>query len=97
MPDYSTLKELRAGRIVQVGGKLYKMDDDGEVKQGDWYIAERNTGPELLQAKTIFPENGRPLILPEQIAYGYNTHECIKVIQIPGEVKKFCAKCGIEQ
>lgn len=50
---------------------------DAEIKPGDFYIAERNTGPKLLQCKEV-KDN---LIIPTCNAYPYNKWECVKVVE----------------
>lgn len=55
---------------------LYILSDE-EIKEGDWYIGERNTGPQLLQCKEI--KEG--MVIPtESSKYPYNIGECKKVI-----------------
>jgi len=69
---------LRRGETLELDGILFKMDGDGTVREGDLYIAERNSGPKLLTAKRIDIENG--WIVPvDRYAYPYNIGECVKV------------------
>ncbi len=49
MREYRTLNALRRGEVIDIEGIELKMDD-GEIKPGDLYVAERNTGPKLLTA-----------------------------------------------
>jgi len=78
--DYKTLKALCRGEAVEIDGSYFKMDGNGEVAVGDFYIAERNTGPVLLQAKLI---DRRGWVEPTTMNYSYDTPECIKVICVP--------------
>jgi hypothetical protein len=75
--EYKTLKALRQGEVVDLGGILVKMDD-GEIKPGDLYVAERNTGPKLLTCREVNVEGGwiEPTTFPD---YSYDTNECVKV------------------
>lgn len=68
-------QELKAGKIVELEGAAFRMAP-GEIEPGDWYIAERKTGPKLLTAKKIH-DNG--YILNREGAYPYDIHECVKV------------------
>ena len=77
MRQYKTLRALRRGEMVTVDGTDYIMLGDGEVKAGDTYIAERNTGPVLLQAEAI--RDG--WIRPTTMEYSYDVGECVKVIR----------------
>ncbi len=84
------LKALRAGETVELEGAHF-VKADGPIEPGDWYIAERNTGPKLLTAASFTRWNGRgdsddlpnsegsSWINPVEPAYPYDTHECVKV------------------
>jgi hypothetical protein len=50
---------------------------DEEIRPGDSYCAERNTGLKLLTCKEHNHTQG--FITPTENAYCYDTHECIKV------------------
>ena len=71
---YPTLKALQRGEIIDLEGIRLKMDD-GEIKPGDLYVAERNTGPKLLTAGDI----KYSCIFPTTIDYPYDIWECVKV------------------
>lgn len=51
-----------------------------EIKPGDFYIAERNTGPKLLECKEV---DYRNWIVATELAYSYDTWECVKVEIVP--------------
>ena len=75
--EYSTLKALRRGEIVDLGGIFVEMDE-GEIQPGDLYIAERNTGPKLLIAREINLETG--CVFPTEFGqYAFDIYECVKV------------------
>ncbi len=77
--EYSTLRALWRGEIVDLGGILVKMDE-GEIKPGDLYVAERNTGLHLLTAREVNMEVG--CIFPvDRDAYAFDLHECVKVCE----------------
>lgn len=73
---YRTLNALRRGEVVNIAGISLRMDD-GEIKPGDLYVAERNICPELLTAKKVDLEIG--CVFPTCNAYAYDLHECVKV------------------
>ena len=55
MREYKTLKKLLSGEIINLDGILL-VRDEGEIKPGDLYVAERNTGPKLLTClKVVLP------------------------------------------
>ena len=54
------------------------IDEEAVIKPGDLYLAGRNTNIELLTCKRV-GLNGS-CIFPEENAYPYDTHECIKVV-----------------
>jgi hypothetical protein len=72
-----TLVALRNGETVEVEGSLFKMAE-GELQQGDWYIAERKSGPKLLTCESINNEQ-RWVVPKEPYAYLFDRWECIKV------------------
>lgn len=87
---------------------LYFLSDE-EIKEGDWYIAQRNTGPKLLKAKRIDKEVG--CIFQEntdETYYPYDIHECKKIIASTNSslglprpsdsfIKKYCELGGINE
>lgn len=85
MSDYSTLKKLRNGEVVDLDGILFKMDE-GEIELGDLYIAERNSGPKFLEAKEIDVERG--YIIPTTPDYVFSFSECVKVCEVIIETKE---------
>lgn len=50
-----------------------------KIKQGDLYLAERNTGIKLLTCEEVNPSGW---IVPKEKDYCYDVPECIKVIEI---------------
>jgi hypothetical protein len=81
MKEYRTIKSLRAGGVVDLYGIKFVMDN-GEIKHGDLYIAERNTGPKLLTAKeVIMTVDGSCInfIHATTTDYSFDGHECVKV------------------
>lgn len=76
--EYATLKALRRGEVADLGGILLKMDE-GEIRPGDLYIGERNTGPQLLTAQKVDLELG--CIHATTPDYSYDLHECVKVCE----------------
>jgi len=78
MREYASLKKLRAGEILDLDGILLKMDE-GEIREGDLYVAERNTGPKLLTAKKVNHDRG--WIEPTSNDYSFDLGECVKVCE----------------
>lgn len=76
MREYRTLRALTAGEVVDIEGIKLRMDD-GKIRPGDLYVAERNTGPKLLTAKIVDLEIG--CIFPTCDAYPYDIGEYVKV------------------
>lgn len=78
VPDrkYTTLKRLRNGEKVDLGGIWFEMDN-GNINPGDFYIAERNTGPKLLECSEVNQEGF--CIFPTSIDYAFDIDECVKV------------------
>lgn len=68
---------LSDGGTVEIEGLAFVMDGDGEVRPGDTYIAERNTGPKLLTCLGI--NISLSCIVPVENAYCFDTNECIRV------------------
>lgn len=82
MRQYATIKALRMGEVVDLGGIRVKMDE-GEIKPGDLYVAERNTGPHLLTAREVVrTEHGHiDYIHPTTLSYSFDGSECVKVCE----------------
>ncbi len=83
MRESKVLEALCERKTVSIGGVLVRMVE-GEIKPGDRYVAERNTGPQLLTAKRIVGQGEGPggfgnWIDPEESAYNYDIWECVKV------------------
>lgn len=85
MRRYPTLTALRAGEVVDLGGILVEMDE-GDIKNGDLYVAERNSGPHLLTArKVVWCTCGCgaiDFICPTTVDYPFDGHECVKVREV---------------
>jgi hypothetical protein len=90
--EYRTIKALRRGEVVDIGGIRLRMDIDHdgkekEIKKGDLYIGERNTGPKLLMAEKIVGPGEGPggyggWIKPTSTDYSYDIDECVRVIEV---------------
>ena len=76
--EYKTVRALRQGEIVDVGGIQVKMDE-GDIKPGDMYVAERNSGPKFLTALEVDNELG--CIFPASNDYPFDIGECVKVCE----------------
>ena len=76
MHKYTSLEKLRNGEILEIDGLKLKMVD-GPIQKGDFYVAERNTGPQLLIARKVDENIG--CIFPDGFEYPYDIHECVKV------------------
>jgi hypothetical protein len=96
MRAYKTIRALRAGEVVELEGCLWRMRP-GAIEKDDWYIAERNTGPQLLTALSFSVYHGRTVeprvtsvptsegaswVNPFETAYPYDTHECVRVEEV---------------
>lgn len=53
---------------------------DSPIEPGDDYLAERNTGPQLMVCKSVNLIDG--WIVPEGVGYPYDLNECVKVINM---------------
>jgi hypothetical protein len=62
--------------IKKVAEELGFITSDEEIKPGDTYLAQRNGPPDLLTCRDF----GDGFIIPEELAYCYDTWECIKII-----------------
>ena len=84
---YRTVMALRRGEVVDLNGIKFKMDVDEngqekEIRPGDIYIAERNTGPHLLTAAKVFRPGEGGFIQPTTfLDYFFDTGEGVKVIE----------------
>lgn len=65
-------------------GERVKIEDiflkkiEGEIRPGDFYVAERNQGPKLLICKQVI-EN---FVIPTFPAYCYDLWECVRVEEV---------------
>lgn len=79
-PEYGRLRLAQDGEIVEIGGFVLKKlgKDPKDLEPEDFYVAERNTGWQLLEVKFNDLVNGwiQPV---ETAAYSYDTYECIPV------------------
>ena len=90
--EYKTIRALRRGEVVDLRGLKFRMDVDEQgverdIKEGDLYIAERNTGPKLLTAEKVVgpgegPEGWGNWIQPTTTDYSYDILECVKVVEV---------------
>ena len=83
MREYFTINALRRGEIVDLGGILVKKDE-GEIKPGDIYVAERNTGPKLLTAREVVMAGCGcciSYIHPTTADYSFDGFESVKVCE----------------
>lgn len=71
-----TLEKLKNGEVVDLNG-IKVVQDEGPLKPGDVYVAERNTGPKLLTVRSINYKYGT--VIPTTPDYCYNLWECVKV------------------
>jgi hypothetical protein len=81
MREYPTLKRLRAGEVIDLGGIKFRMAV-GDLKSGDLYVAERNSGPRLLTLKKIEGDFIGALAIPTTPEYPYCVWECVKVEEV---------------
>lgn len=95
MGEYRTIRALREGKTIELEGLRFLMarDENGEeaaIQPGDLYIAERNTGPQLLIAKQIArPENGSlAYVIAAEVAYPYDLRECVKIVEVPADAAR---------
>lgn len=72
----NTLKAFRDGKSVSMEGASMRMIP-GDIQPGDFYVAERNTGPHLLTCLRVNHEGG--WIVPVERAYCYDISECVRV------------------
>lgn len=86
--EYKAIRTLRSGQVLDLEGLRFRMDvdekgDEKEILPGDLYIAERNTGPQLLTAERIVKEESLcgGYIIPTTMNYPYDLPECVKVVE----------------
>lgn len=86
--EYKSIRALRKGEVLDLEGLKFRIDLDAEgyekeIQAGDLYIAERNTGPQLLTAERIVKEDSMcgGYIIPTTNNYPYDLHECVKVVE----------------
>jgi len=79
--DYTTIRALRNGEIIDLDGLALQFRP-GDLESGDLYVAERNTGPELLTCSRVAPEG---YVLATTNAYPYDTGECVRVEEVMKE------------
>ena len=72
---YTAIRALRSGQVLDLDGLLLRAAP-GEIAPGDLYVAERNSGPVLLTARSI---DARGWILSRENGYPYDWSECVKV------------------
>lgn len=77
--EYGKLCLAQSGEIIEIGGFVLKKlgKDPKDLEPGDLYVAERNIGWQLLEVRDNDLDVG--CIYPVEIAYAYDTHECIPV------------------
>lgn len=84
--EYPTLKALRRGEVVDLGGVLVKMDEGG-ICPGDLYVAEGSTGPHLLTAERIkyveefAGDNRVDIVFPTNLDYPFDGYQCVRVCE----------------
>ena len=79
MREYLTLQALRRGEVVNLDGIKFVMDE-GDLRPGDLYIAERNTGPKFLTVeRVVMYGDSIDYVVPTTNDYGYDGGECVKV------------------
>ena len=79
MREYKTLRALRSGEVVDLAGLRFKMIP-GKLEPGDLYIAERNTGPQLLTVKKVADYDY--IVFPTCNGYAFDLSECVKVEEV---------------
>lgn len=83
MKPYQVIKALREKQVIELCGSKFRMIP-GEIKPGDWYIAERNTGPHLLVCDSISPgyDSRGGWINPTSLDYNFDINECVRVEEV---------------
>lgn len=72
------------GEVEFEGMKLRYLGEWRDLKPGDIYVAERNSGPKLLtvrEVKETFGDENQWVgaVFPVEVAYPYDLSECVKV------------------
>ena len=75
MREYATIRALRNGEVIDLDG-LRLRQRPGEIGAGDLYVAERNTGPDLLTCARVASEG---FVIATTVAYPYDLGECVLV------------------
>lgn len=70
------------GYIIEVEGIKLEVENE-PPKEGEMYVAQRNTGPHLLTAKKVDMKNR--WVVPVEKAYVFDLHECKRVIRMIDE------------
>ncbi len=70
------LKDRRVSALIE--GYTVKGDRALPIKEGDSYLAERNTGPVLLTCRTV--ANG--IVFARGSGYAFDRFECAKVTSV---------------
>jgi len=87
MIKFSSFMEFRQSPekkgAIEMCGFLLEMNKDWGISTGDSYIAERNTGPHFLTCREHNKEMG--VVFPLEIAYAFDTGECVRVVSVDGE------------
>ena len=65
--------------ISERAKELGLVTSDEPIQPGDMYLAERNTGPHLLTCSSV---SERQYIVPVEMAYCFDTWECIKIVEV---------------
>lgn len=90
---FSAQARLSYGAEITIDGRRYAKDGDGEVRPGDLYVAERNTGAHLLTCKSVSTKPGTGWVNPENggtTCYPFDLGECIRVREVfPGNVHRY--------
>jgi len=76
---WGSIQGSEAIKELDLEGAKITVDYSQEIKPGDTYIAQRNTGLKLLTCEYVHSNHW---IAPKENAYAYDTWECGKVISI---------------
>lgn len=92
--QYATLRALRSGQTVALEGCVFKAADSVPLSPGDWYVAERNTGPHLLTVLEVADRPGQGYVLNREGRYPFDISECVRVVEVdvPIEQANFLPK-----
>ena len=77
------MQDLRSNRFCIFEGVRLEAED-GPLRIGDTYLAERNSGPKLLTVKQVHGHWDGLYLVPTYVEsveneYPYDYHECVKV------------------